>query len=458
MHEIMEVLEVKKNNRIPQIKLASKKGGTVRMYKYNDIYKEQNNPAWARKKIVDYALVYGQRATAKKFKCSRKTVKKWFDRKDLPEDIRYQNLSRKPKNSPNKISKELEDKIVECRKDKGLCSTNLKHQYDINLSSDTIYRALKRREADLGEDKIKPRKKKYQTKRDLRKIKKRYKVFESLQIDGKVLYDIPEFYPQYKHYDIPKVQWTIRDQKTGASFISYSNGETMLAALTFLVYFFEHLKRNMSVNIKRLKIQLKTDWGSYAVGNKHSWKESQFRKFIKKHYGIKHVLIKHKNSNSEVERFHGLVEDYFYKRVKLTSRQDLFKQATEHIIWFNHLRKNGYRDWKTPLQIMAQDKRRKIDPQVLALPAIDLDKHQDIYFYKNDPNYKPLTKESFFQDDLSILETMGYFESERKLGYAVKQKEVAPYVSDLDDLINLLVVNFKTKKMNQLIITSDKML
>lgn len=425
---------MEKDNKIPQLVLGGKKGGTVRMYKYNDIYKEQKDPAWARKKIVDYALIHGKRATAKKFKCSRKTVKKWFDRRNLPEESRYKNLSRKPKNSPNKIAKEIEDHIVECRKDKGMCSTNIKNQYDINLSSDTIYRVLKRREVDLGKDKIKPRKKKYQTKKDLRKVKEKYKVFESLQIDGKVLYDIPEFYPQYKYYEIPRVQWTIRDQKTGATFISYSKGETTLAALTFLVYFFEHLKRNINVNIKKLKIQLKTDWGSYAVGNKKSWKESQFRKFIKEHYGIKHVLIKHKNSNSEVERFHGLVEDYFYKRVQLTSKNDFFKKATEHIIWFNYVRKNGHRGWRTPLQIMTQDKRRKIDPQVLALPAIDLDKHQDIYFYKNDPNYKPLTKESFFQDDLSMLESMGYFEPEREIGYATKHKEVVPYVSDLDDL------------------------
>ncbi|MFH1429541.1 MAG: hypothetical protein ABIH39_07345, partial [Candidatus Margulisiibacteriota bacterium] len=38
------------------------------------------------------------------------------------------------------------------------------------------------------------------------------------------------------------------------------------------------------------------------------------------------------------------------------------------------------------------------DPQVLALRPIDLDKHVDMYFYKIDPDHKPLTFEDFFFD------------------------------------------------------------
>ena len=42
---------------------------------------------------------------------------------------------------------------------------------------------------------------------------------------------------------------------------------------------------------------------------------------------------------------------------------------------------------RTPFDILIKDKR-SIDPQVLGLPAIDLDKHQDIYWYKKDPTYR----------------------------------------------------------------------
>jgi transposase len=394
------------------------------MYSYYDIYKRDNNPEWAREKLVVYALKYGIKPAAKKFKCHKNTVRLWLSRKDLPEETRYQNKSKRPSYSPRKTSRDIEEQIISYRKDKGMGAINLKHQYNIPVSSTTIYNILLRCEDALGKDKIKPRKKKYQIKKDLRAIKEQYKAFESLQIDGKVLYDIPELYFDYKTYEIPRIQWTIRDQKTGAAFISYSKGETMISALTFLVYFFEHLKRHSNTNIKRLKIKLKTDWGSYAIGTKRSFQESEFKTFLKQYYGIQHILIKHKNSNSEVERFHGLVEDYFYKRIELNSREDLFGKATEFIVWFNYIRKNGYRKWRTPLEILKSDKRQ-FDPQVLALPAIDLDKHQDIYWYKKDPNSKPLTEEMFFQDSLDYLGKLGYF-TEPAGGHNV---------SELDDII-----------------------
>ena len=378
------------------------------MYSYNDISKRDNNPEWAREIMVKYALRHGIKPTARKFKCHKNTVKLWLNRQALPEETRYKNKSRRPILSPRKTPQHIEEQIINCRKDKGLGAINLKHQYNIPVSATTVHNVLLRREDALGRDKVKPRKKKYQIKRDLRAIKDKYKAFQSLQIDGKVLYDIPEFYLDYKTYEIPKIQWTIRDQKTGAAFVSYSKGETMVSALTFLVYFFEHLKRHTNTNIKRLKIKLKTDWGSYAIGTKKSFKESEFKTFLKQHYGIQHILIKHKNSNSEVERFHGLVEDYFYKRIKLNSREDLFGKATEFMVWFNYMRKNGYREWQTPLGILKKDKRT-FDPQVLALPAIDLDKHQDIYWYKKNPNHKPLTEEMFFQDSLDYLGKLGYF-------------------------------------------------
>ena len=437
---------MKKDNRIPQSLFSDKKGGIVQMYSYKDILKNDNNPAWAREKMVNYALKHTQQKAAKKFKCHIETVQKWYRRRHLPEEIRYQNQSRRPKTSPNKISDEIETQIIKCRKEMGMGANNLKYQYDIPASSSTIYAVLKRREHDLGKDKVKPLRKKRETKKDLREVKAKYKAFECLQIDGKVLYDIPEFYLQYKLYDIPRVQWTIRCQKTGATFISYSKGETMIAGLTFVTYFFEHLKRHVGAKaFKKMNIRLNTDWGSYAIGTKHSYKKSEFTQFLKEYYGVKHKLIKHKNSNSEVERFHGLVEDYFYKRVNLNSRDDLFSKASEHIIWFNYIRKNLYRGKKTPLEFLnecSKESKRNIDPQVLALPAIDLDKHQDIYFYKKDPNHKPLAKEDLFQDSLTMLESLGYRDESSEKNFLHTPEKGRGHVSDLDGSASFFFATF----------------
>lgn len=368
------------------------KGG--RMFKYYDIYKRDGDPVWARQTIVEFAQKQGIKKAVEHFKCSRNTIRLWLRRKQSAIDGRkeeFKNRSRKPLNPKHKVTSEQEALILKYRDQFGMCSMNLKHQYNIPLANQTIHRVL------LRNSRVEPVKKKYQIKQDLRDVKERYKAFESLQIDGKVLYDIPDFYTDYKRLGVPRLQYTIRCQKTGAAFISYADGETMITALTFLVYFLEHIKKYLKVDFKEINIRLKTDWGSYAIGTKRSFKESEFTTFLKEKYNIKHVLIKHKNSNSEVERFHGLVENYFYTRVKPNSINDFYTKAHEHLMWFNLERKNGYRGWRTPLNILKQD-YPNIDKNILVLPPIHLNKNTDLYLAKKDPHFVPVTPESFFKD------------------------------------------------------------
>jgi len=160
------------------------------------------------------------------------------------------------------------------------------------------------------------------------------------------------------------------------------------------LYVFEHLKK-YGIDVK--KIRLRHDGGSFAIGNARTFQKSIFRILVRDIYKAMPRRIKHKNQNSEVERYHGMIEQYFYQIDDFSSRDDFFKKASETQIWFNYIRKNSYKGWKTPLDILKED-FPTIDPQILALPPIELDKHTDMYFYKKDPNHKPLTKELFFQD------------------------------------------------------------
>jgi len=103
---------------------------------YHEVYKSVSDPSWLR----GYAQKYGIKAAAREYGCSKNTIKKWI--KD--EAGTYKNKSRRPHNSPNKTSEELENKIIECRGLEEMGATNLKHQYDIGVAAITVYRVLKR--------------------------------------------------------------------------------------------------------------------------------------------------------------------------------------------------------------------------------------------------------------------------------------------------------------------------
>ncbi|MFC1478203.1 hypothetical protein ACFL57_01950 [Candidatus Margulisiibacteriota bacterium] len=352
--------------------------------KYHEIYQSEKNHEWLREKLVKYALKHGQRAAARHFECSINTVKLWLSRKDGPEETRYKDRSKAAKTIHNRTSPDIEQLVLKCRERENMGGHNLTPQYNLPVAGITAYRIIKRH------GKIKPRKKKYKQTKDLRKIKAKQKCFETVQVDGKVLNDIVNFWPYYSKYFLPLWQFTFTCEKSGATFYAYCKGETALAACTFIVYVIEHLKR-YGIKVKKIK----TDKGSFAVGRR-SLKHTNFQKLLKL-YGIKHQAIEHKNQNADVERFHGLIEQYFYSICHIESKADFYRQATDKQIWFNYIRKNKGKDWHTALEILKTD-YPNTDPQVLALRPIDLDKHVDMYFYKIDPDHKPLTFEDFFID------------------------------------------------------------
>lgn len=353
--------------------------------KYHEIYQREKDPAWLREKVVIFAQKEGIKKASREFGCSKNTVKLWLKRITEPSNIRFHNKSRIPKVIVQKTHPVLEKQVLEYWEKEHMGSCNLKHQYGLPVSESTVYRILKRN------NKINTRKRKYKRSKDLHAIKAKYKCFEVVQVDAKVLNDIVELYPYYCKYSLPLWQFTFTCEKSGATFYSYCQSENALAACTFIVYVLEHLKR-YGIKVRKVK----TDQGSFAVGRK-SLKHSQFQRLLLNIYNVKHQAAYHKNQMSDVERFHGLIEQYFYSIAHIQNKQDFYTQATKKQLWFNFIRKNSGKNWKTPLEIFKKDFPHK-DPQVLALPPIDLDNHSDLYLYKLDPNYKPLTKTDFFQD------------------------------------------------------------
>lgn len=66
------------------------------------------------------------------------------------------------------------------------------------------------------------------------------------------------------------------------------------------------------------------------------------------------------------------MEDEFFDIERFHGRADFFRKLTSYIWYYNLLRKNSNRKDKSPLEILKETEGN-IKPQVLMLPAIDLD-------------------------------------------------------------------------------------
>ena len=67
------------------------------------------------------------------------------------------------------------------------------------------------------------RRKKYQTKRCLREIKRHWAAWQQIDVDTKDLTDLPEYWLQAKMLGLPTIQYTARDVSAGALSFGYAD-------------------------------------------------------------------------------------------------------------------------------------------------------------------------------------------------------------------------------------------
>jgi len=350
---------------------------------YSEVLRDSKDPYWFRVKLVQYAKKHSIKGTARYFSCSRNTVRKWSRRwnKEGPKGLR--NKSRRPNVSPNKTPKELEDKVVELRKQlKKISGKRMRMEFGIPLHSSTIYRIYD------DNDLARVIWKKHKKKQDLRQVKARLKVFEKIQIDIKDLSDIPHYLHSYRRSRLPRYQFTARDVKSGAMFVSYARNKGLENASTFCAYLLAHLKR---LGIKVNEIGIQTDNDGAFVGNWRPGSHSTFTHVIEEIYKALHLRIPPAapTYNSDVETVHARIEEELYDIEDINHSHDLLCKAYSYVIYFNLIRPNSNKDYKTPLKIIAEE-FGVVDPQLLTLPPIILDDNFHIYF--NTINNKELLK------------------------------------------------------------------
>ena len=103
--------------------------------------------------------------------------------------------------------------------------------------------------------------------------------------------------------------------------------------------------------------------------------KSAFVELIEDTFGARHMRIPPGQCtwNSDVEAFHGMVEDDFYDVEDYRNAHEFLAKAYGYQLYFNYKRKNRWRDKMSPIEIFCSEKNSKVKKKVLNLPPIILD-------------------------------------------------------------------------------------
>jgi transposase len=319
-----------------------------------------------RLRIITSAKAIGVKPTSRLFDTTPRTVRKWLNRYKQERLAGLNELPRIPNRCPHRTSPALEVKIVGLRKQfpfKG--SKRLKREHNLPCSHEAIRRIL--HEHGL----INRRRKKHKRKRNLREVKKHWKVFGQITVDTKDLKDIPHYWPQMKMLKLPKYQFTAREVRSGLMFLGFANEKSASNACLFAQILCEHLK-NCRVDMKHLNIQ--TDNGSEFIGCFRQDKTRDGFEKVVEGFGCVHkrIPVRAWSYNSDVETVHSTIESEFYDLENFESIKDFHRRIASYQAWYNLLRENSNKDYKSPVEII-REVEPNIDPAVARLPPLMLD-------------------------------------------------------------------------------------
>jgi len=325
-----------------------------------------------------YAKEHGVRPCARDFNTTPKTVRKWVKRYNLQGYKALENKSNAPHNIPHKIKLELETQIIKHKKNlPSWGALRLKKDFQLPCSDKAISRVYK--ENNL----TKIKRKKHQTKNDLRKIKQLWKLFSHNEIDTKDLIDIPEYFIQMKLFNLPKVQYTYREVVSGLQFTGFASERSLTNSKIFAQKIKQHL---VACNVDLNNSIWQSDNGSEFIGSWNAKDKSIFTKIIEDNIpNCIHQTIPpgaHR-WQADVETVHRLIEDEFYEVENWTSKNDFQHKITAYQYFFNVVRPNSYKGGKTPLEII-KEKNPCISSEIVLFEPIFIDDEFEKLYTKLD--------------------------------------------------------------------------
>jgi hypothetical protein len=260
----------------------------------------------------------------------------------------------------------MEQKIVAARKRYPFMGAKrLKRELAFPCSHTAIGRILKEHGLTFK------RKKKHKTKKDLREVKRQWKLLGQLSVDTKELKDIPHYWPQMKNLALPKYQFTAREIRSGLMFLGYAHEKTAYNACLFARILCSHLK-NCGIELKDMKFQ--TDNGSEFIGCYRQDKTRDgFEKVVEGFKAVhKRIPIKAWSYNSDVETVHSTIEDEFFDLENFENIKDFHQRVASFQAYYNLVRENSNKDFKSPWQII-KNLRPKTPIELVRLPPVMLD-------------------------------------------------------------------------------------
>lgn len=340
-------------------------------YTYYDVMRKSKDPKFLRLQMVLSVKEAGIKETARQFKVSRNTVRKWRRRFQEHGYKGLESLSRRPKHSPNAVPQAERDKLVALKKKyKRMGADAIKVLENIHWSARTIRKVW--REEGVSSRK---RRKKHKTKQNLREMKKQWELFQQIDEDTKDLDDIPEYYIPMMKLGLPRMQYTARDVSTGLLYMGFAQERSLYYATLFSRYLNEQLE---ACGADLSKTTRQTDNGSEYIGSWQAKGPSAYTKEIEGVEGQIHATIPPRayTFQSDVETIHNLVEMEFFEIENFEDRVDFLMKAASYQLFFNLKRPNSYKENKTPWEL-AKEKQKDLSKKIAMIPPVFIEDLMD---------------------------------------------------------------------------------
>jgi len=337
--------------------------------RYFDLVREMSNTYNHHLRLVQYARQYGIKPAARAFATTVPTVRKWLRRYQQQGPAGLLPRSRAPHRQARQTPTEIEQQVVTLRQQlPTFGARRLIREFDLPLS----HRALERIWRAHGL--LPKRRRKYQRKQDLAAVKATWRLFQQISADTKDLDDLPHYWPQAQAAQLPLIQYTAREVRSGLLFLAYAQRRSAAASAVFAARIQRHLDR-YGICLRDLVWQ--TDNGSEFVGaDQGHGPRTGFPAALGDSQHVRIPPAAH-TYNSDVETVHRLVEDEFFDLEAFTSRGEFLAKAHTYQLYFNLVRPNSHKENQSPWQIIERLAPRS-PLELCLLPPVFLD------YYIND--------------------------------------------------------------------------